>query len=249
MTAKPDIVALCAALVLAATIASCERMTAPAGAGRLAHRADLTARVSASRATASDTTPPDTVPPDTIPPDTIPPDTIPPDTIPPDTIPPDTTPPPAPPPDQGGKHVTESATGSGHFTTAGELRTFSFSAVKRGTGTVTGQFELFARSAGVRVHGDVICLQVVGNRAWMGGVIRQTSDPARARAGTETAWRVGDNGEGRAAPPDQTSLMLVNQPPGFAQSYCRALAPTPMTQIEKGNIQVRSARQGGDSLR
>ncbi|MFN2563920.1 MAG: hypothetical protein ABR499_02755 [Gemmatimonadaceae bacterium] len=239
MTTKRETLALFTALVLGATFASCERTTAPGGAGPIVNRPSLTADRSQA----------DTTPPDTTPPDTVPPDTIPPDTIPPDTIPPDTTPPPQPPPDEGGARVAQSATGSGHLTAAGELRTFAFSAVERADGSVAGQFELFARSAGVRVHGEVVCLQVVGNRAWMGGVIRQTSDPTRAQAGTETGWRVADNGEGRAAPPDQTSLMFVNQPPGFAQSYCRGMSPTPMNPVEKGNIQVRDKGRAGGSIR
>jgi hypothetical protein len=121
--------------------------------------------------------------------------------------------------------------------------------LKRAAGTVTGEFEFFSRSGNLRVHGDVICLQIVGNRAWMGGRIRHSSDPTRARAGTESFWRLADNGEGRGAPPDQTSLMFVNQPSGSAELYCRAMPPAPpLIQVQMGNIQVRDKAQVGDSI-
>lgn len=227
------VLALCTATALGAALVGCERATGPGGRHPVFNRLGLTA---------------DTTPSDTTPPDTIPPDTLPPDTIPPDTIPPDTTPPP-PPPDRGAKGVVQSATGSGHLTTAGELRTFTFSGLKRADGTVTGEFEFFSRSGNLRVHGDVICLQVVANRAWMGGRIRHSSDPTRARAGTASFWRVADNGEGGGAPPDQTSLMFVNQPPGSAEFYCGAMPPAPpLIPVQMGNIQVRDKTQSENPI-
>jgi len=135
--------------------------------------------------------------------------------------------------------VVQSATGAGHFTIAGELRTFSFTALKYADGTVQGQYELFNRANGARIHGDVVCLSVVGNLAWVGG--RQKLSSGGFPDGLENGFRVADNGEGATDPPDQLSLMFVNAPPGFAQAYCdvRPEAP-PLNPIEHGNIQVRS---------
>ena len=137
--------------------------------------------------------------------------------------------------------VVQSATGAGQFTVAGELRTFSFNALKYADGTVQGQYELFSRSAGVRLHGDVVCLSVVGNHAWIGGSQDQSNDPVVTPAGLENGFQTVDNGQGVSDPPDQLSLMFIDGAPGFAQAYCDARADAPpLNNIEAGNIQVRN---------
>jgi hypothetical protein len=140
---------------------------------------------------------------------------------------------------QGSGPVVQSATGAGHFTVGGELRTFSFTALKYADGTVQGEYELLSRLTGTRIHGDVTCLSVVGNQAWIGGVQEHSNNPAILPGG-ENGFRVADNGEGANDPPDQMSLMFVNGAPGFAQAYCNARPPAPpLNPIEAGNIQVR----------
>jgi hypothetical protein len=140
---------------------------------------------------------------------------------------------------QGSGPVVQSATGAGHFTVGGELRTFSFTALRYADGTVQGEYELLSRLTGTRIHGDVTCLSVVGNQAWIGGVQEHSNNPAILPGG-ENGFRVADNGEGANDPPDQMSLMFVNAAPGFAQAYCNARPPAPaLNPIEAGNIQVR----------
>jgi len=137
--------------------------------------------------------------------------------------------------------VVQSATGAGQFTVAGELRTFSFNALKYADGTVQGQYELFSRSAGLRIHGDVVCLSVVGNHAWIGGSQDQSSDPVGFPPGLENGFQTVDNGQGANDPPDQLSLMFIDGPPGFAGAYCDAQADAPpLNPIEEGNIQIRN---------
>ncbi len=129
--------------------------------------------------------------------------------------------------------VIESVTGSGHFTQGGQLRTFSFSAVKRADGTVTGEWQRFARAIGAKAHGDVTCFTIVGDQAWLGGVVeRTTTIPG------EVAWTVIDNGEGANSASDQISLQNVGRPPGFADDFCAAQPPRTLFDIEKGNIQI-----------
>ena len=137
--------------------------------------------------------------------------------------------------------VVQSATGAGQFTVAGELRTFSFTALKYADGTVQGQYELFSRSAGVRIHGDVVCLSMVGNHVWVGGSQDQSNNQVAFPAGGENGFQAVDNGQGANDPPDQLSLMFIDGAPGFAQAYCdaRANAP-PLNPIEEGNIQIRN---------
>ncbi len=129
--------------------------------------------------------------------------------------------------------VVESVTGSGHFTRGGQLRTFSFSAVKRADGTVTGEWQRFARAIGAKAHGDVTCFTINGNQVWLGGVVeRTTTIPG------EVAWTVIDNGEGANSAADQISLQSVGGGPGFADAFCGAQPPRTMFDIEKGNIQI-----------
>jgi hypothetical protein len=86
--------------------------------------------------------------------------------------------------------------------------------------------------------GDVTCLSVVSNLAWIGG--RQENSSEGFPPGLENGFRVADNGEGAKDPPDEMSLMFVNAPPGLAQAYCNAMPPAPpLNPIEAGNIQVR----------
>ena len=142
--------------------------------------------------------------------------------------------PEAPTPDfaRRGK-VVEKVTGSGHFTRGGQLRTFSFSAVKRADGTVTGEWQRFARAIGAKAHGDVTCFTIDGNQAWLGGVVeRTTTIPGEVR------WTVIDNGEGANSAPDQISLQGVGGGPGSADASCAAQLPRTMFDIEKGNIQI-----------
>ena len=141
----------------------------------------------------------------------------------------------------GSGPVVQSATGAGQFTIAGELRTFSFTALKDADGTVQGQYELFSRVSGTRIHGDVLCLSVVGNHVWVGGSQDQSSNPVGFPAGLENGFQAVDNGQGANDPPDQLSLMFVDGAPGFAQAYCDAQADAPpLNPIEEGNIQVRN---------
>ena len=97
-----------------------------------------------------------------------------------------------------GEGVVHSATGSGHMQLGGELRTFSFSAVERNDGSVTGQAQLQARLVDSTSHVEIDCLNVVGNVAIVSGTLD---------SGITGAFAVEDNGEGGNAPPDRITLL------------------------------------------
>jgi hypothetical protein len=59
--------------------------------------------------------------------------------------------------------VVQTVQGSAHIETAGELRTFTFSARKFADNTVTGEFQIIARQVDRVTHGRVTCLTVMGN--------------------------------------------------------------------------------------
>lgn len=140
--------------------------------------------------------------------------------------------------------VLASVVGSGHIPQGEEdRRVFSFAAAQRADGSVTGQFTLLITSSVLgsenpsitRIEADVTCMSASGNRAWVGGVVTNSSNPAWI--GMETGWAVEDNGEG-ANSFDLISLMNVPGPPGLAQSVCDSRARIPNLLIETGNVQV-----------
>ncbi|HYP21157.1 MAG TPA: hypothetical protein VEY08_13880 [Chloroflexia bacterium] len=146
--------------------------------------------------------------------------------------------------------VIESMTGSGHFTGSnGEFVSFAHNAVKQADGSVTGHYVINLRSLDAVFKGPITCLQVVGNRAWVGGIAESvtSSNPNLAAfEGQEMWFQVADNGEGANDPPDMTTsigLTPVGGPPGQAAAYC-ANMPPPRTflVVEKGNIQVRDGQ-------
>jgi hypothetical protein len=155
--------------------------------------------------------------------------------------------------------VVASVTGSGHFTTAppafnpGLWRTFALTARKYADGSVKGSFNRithFADGGVEHERGRITCFTIVGNTAWIGGMVPGETPP-------DVAWQVVDNGQGAAADPDQNGLQLAaatfGWPAGFAQEFCNT-TPTELDfgsfggvlplslvlfDIEAGNIQIR----------
>lgn len=131
-----------------------------------------------------------------------------------------------------GGNAGPAATGAGHFYVTGDLRTFSFTGRTHMDGSVRGQAELNNRDQDVRDHISVDCLNIVGNIAYMSGVITRSSIPARV--GLNRVWSVQDNGEGANAPADMISLVFL----ASAASACNTTLPVPTIAVF-GNIQVR----------
>jgi hypothetical protein len=137
----------------------------------------------------------------------------------------------------GGNGIVASATGSGQSTFGGEQRTFTFTASMSADGTVDGQAQLDNRAQGRRFHMSLNCLVVSGNKAWVGGVVTDSTIPGDV--GATWDFEVVDNGEGSKAPPDQISLVTIFSPQlpctdSFVQSYLDANT----FPIDSGNVQV-----------
>jgi hypothetical protein len=140
----------------------------------------------------------------------------------------------------------QSATGHANTSTAGALRTFSFSAIRHKDGTVTGQFQLINRFDGTAViHGEVTCLLAIARphqgAAFMGGVVtRVDGDAPGFFPGRPVVFSAFDNGEGANEPPDQITGMVPTSPEVRARQCTFGIrvgsGPIP---IEDGNIQVR----------
>ena len=138
----------------------------------------------------------------------------------------------------------QSAPGHGNLTIRGELRTFSFNAIRHPDGEVTGQFQLKSRATDVIIHGEVNCLLIIprpgGGAAFMGGVVTHTQgDPLGFFPGRPVVFSAFDNGEGaNARIPDLLSLLiattLVNVERQCTFGFGLGAGP-----VEDGNIQVR----------
>ena len=132
----------------------------------------------------------------------------------------------------------EWARGKGDMHLGPALRTFAFVARNRADGTTRGSYQIDNRETGIREQGTVTCLEVLDNRAWIGGIITHSSDPSRV--GMERVFSVVDNGEGSDDPPDQTSL-LATAPAELCRTRPIGLVE-PLYPIESGDIEVRDAR-------
>jgi hypothetical protein len=85
----------------------------------------------------------------------------------------------------------------------------AFNARKYADGSVSGQFEYHQLVLGEAFdfNVDVTCINIYdGNRAKIGGVVTQSSDPTEP-PGVFAWFQVFDNGEGANAPPDRSSLV------------------------------------------
>src|SRR6516165_8631837 len=135
--------------------------------------------------------------------------------------------------------VVASATGSGQIRVSGDLRTFTFNAKTDNSGVTSAQTQGFNRNAGVKWHGTLNCLNVVGNVATMSGVVTDITpglgDPFLV--GNFILFQVIDNGQGQNAPPDLISLTFFF-PAGSPNPGCTGFGVFATIPIEHGNVQV-----------
>lgn len=137
--------------------------------------------------------------------------------------------------------VVASATGSGHYTSGGELRTLAFSATRRADGSASGQYEVVIHAADAYFHVGVTCLSVRNDTAWIAGTITGTNHPV-IRTGTVSYFWAVDGGEGPDAV-DVVSTARINDRPGEDQRFCslmpdEAFSGLPGHVVEHGNVQV-----------
>jgi hypothetical protein len=134
--------------------------------------------------------------------------------------------------------ATNAVIGSGHVEQAAGLREFTYHAVARADGSVSGSYKIVLAS-GLFFEADVTCLSVVGNTGWVGGVIRATN-AAAVNIGSASTFFAIDNGEGDGAAADVVSNATFNGGAGADLVFCanRALA-LPQLTVTDGNVQVR----------
>jgi hypothetical protein len=114
---------------------------------------------------------------------------------------------------------------------------FSLSATQDADGTVRGQWEdtVFGRSVpAIALHVDIDCLVVVGNDAWVSGIIARPAVLAGLRANA----RVRDNGTSANDPPDQISLTFF--PPAIDPGVsCEDQPDLPLLDLINGQVSVK----------
>jgi hypothetical protein len=110
-------------------------------------------------------------------------------------------------------------------------RTFSFNVRKYLDDTVDGMFQ-WNNHGGNWGSADAICMQMDGNRAWIGGIVTRHSNTERI--GEPAVFRLEDNGQGVNAVPDKISYVLVGPD---AENYCAEQYSSPYwVRIEAGNV-------------
>jgi hypothetical protein len=133
---------------------------------------------------------------------------------------------------------TEFAGGQGTYAISKKIGTqnvtFAFHGRQNKQMVVKGEFELNDHANNLRIHGDVNCLIVNKNKAMLGGVVTQSTDP-KLPVGVHLVWFTTDNGEGINEPVD-----LVSRPtPTKSKEACKGLfALEQEVKILHGNIQV-----------
>ncbi len=149
---------------------------------------------------------------------------------------------PASPANVGSQVVHQATAGSPDICSAvgdkpGCDANFSLTAIQWADGSVTGQWVdrgSHVNGGGGGVHVAVNCLNVIGNRAYVSGVITQGNSD---QIGQLALTKVVDNGRSTRDPPDQISLTInypgldvdCNGAPAFDDVI--PLFPTPQGQV------------------
>jgi hypothetical protein len=104
---------------------------------------------------------------------------------------------------------------------------FSLVAIEYGDGSVSGQWtDQFGQQEG-GFHAAINCLSVVGNTAWVSGVVTSGSTGGFDLTGLPVITRVRDNGASANDPPDEISFSFLGNPtPCTAQPNLILLAMT-----------------------
>jgi hypothetical protein len=132
----------------------------------------------------------------------------------------------------------ETVGGDGTFVMPdGTRRRFFFEAEKRPNGTATGVATIHNPEFSFRARIEIKCLEVVGNRARVAGIVRNTNDP---NLDNNTAvFEVFDNGN-RRRDDDTISLVFFSPPnmPPPTPAYCQTFEDFPQMEIDRGNVFV-----------
>ena len=139
----------------------------------------------------------------------------------------------------------ETASGNGTLIMPdGTRRRFSFDAQGRPNGTATGEAIIHNPEFDFRGRIVIKCLDVVGNRARVAGILRDTNDP---NLDNNTAvFEVFDNGNGNARRNEDTISLVFFSPPNSpppTPAYCQSFEGFDQMEIDRGDIEVDDCRR------
>lgn len=136
--------------------------------------------------------------------------------------------------------VVQSINGNADIEAPEGLRRMEIHARKSTDGTVTGRFVLRQQwGTENTIEADVVCFTIVGNRAFVGGVITAVNGVPYEDYFSLRVVMV-DNGEGANAAPDQSSQAFSFQQAGQPQLFCNnAALVLPMHDLVRGNLTIR----------
>jgi len=117
---------------------------------------------------------------------------------------------------------------------------YAMSAIRHRNGSVSGEVELFlAQNGGIRIHGEVTCFAVLGNRANLAMRVTRTNT-ADAPVGSYLIWSVADNDDnGPHRVPDQTSGFETANEARAAEHCASGVGVGALAPIH-GNLEVRN---------
>jgi len=119
-----------------------------------------------------------------------------------------------------------------------DMKALTYNARGTTSGGADGSWDYQETEPGSSVHasGDVTCLVVHGNHAWVGAEVTRADDPSYV--GLDAWWQVQDNGSGAGSAPDMTTFVGFGDP-GRAQDYCNR-APTSRFpfDVQSGQVTV-----------
>lgn len=111
---------------------------------------------------------------------------------------------------------------------------FSLSAREYADGRMSGQYtDQFGQGEG-GFHAVIDCVSVVGDDAWVSGVITHGNFNGQDLSGLPVATRVRDNGTSANDPPDQISFSFIGDP-----RPCTLHVPYPLLAAPDGQVSVR----------
>jgi hypothetical protein len=136
--------------------------------------------------------------------------------------------------------VVQSISGNADIDAPEGLRRMEINARKSTDGTVSGKFFLKQQWGDENTfEADVVCFTIVGNKAFVGGVLTAVNGvPYDGYFSLRTV--MVDNGEGANAAPDQSSQAFSFQQEGQPQLFCdNASLVLPMHDLVRGNLTIR----------
>ena len=116
---------------------------------------------------------------------------------------------------------------------------FSLVAIQHADGSVTGQYiDRWARGGGF--HAVINCVNVIGNDAWVSGVVTKGTYPdGTDLAGRPLINRLRDNGTSANDPPDQFSISWIDPGNNGFSASCLDAPDLPLFDAPQGQVVVR----------